>query len=237
MPHSWGTTGLSYDADQLLARMPDAPLNSWALVFDAEIAARFSDCGIAMLDAPGDVVPSALMYLGRDPGSESAEDLRDAMALIARVRPLVRYFHSSQVVDDLANGEICLALIWSGSAFLAKRSSAQSNLRYVIPQEGSLLWFEVMAIPADAKHAENAYTLIDYLLDPRVAADFTNATFYPSAVASAWAGVDAAIREEPAIYPSDAVRARLVPVAPETVAYERQRLRAWNTMKSAQPGN
>jgi putrescine transport system substrate-binding protein len=232
VPHSWGTTGLSYDSDQIGARMPDAPFDSWALIFDPDVVRNFADCGVTLLDAPADVLQSALIYMGRDPASESTTDLSDAIAVIARIRPFVRYFHSSQFVDDLANGEICLALAWSGSAFLALHSSTNSNLKYMIPKEGGLLWFEVMAIPADASHIDNAHRLIDHLLIPRVAADFTNATFYPNAVASALAGVDATIRDEPAIYPPVSVRQRLFSTPPETLAYERRRLRAWTAMKS-----
>jgi putrescine transport system substrate-binding protein len=232
VPHSWGTTGIAYNADRILERMPDAPLDSWALIFDPEVVGRFRDCGVALLDAPGDVVQSALVYLGRDPATEDRDDLRDAIALIAQIRPFIRYFHSSQVFDDLANGEICLAIGWSGSVSLALHSSAGLKLKYVIPKEGSQLWFEVMASPADASHVENAYRLIDHLLTPRIAADFTNTTYYPNAVASALQAVDASIRTEPAVYPSPADRRRLLTLPPETTEYERARLRLWMAMKS-----
>jgi putrescine transport system substrate-binding protein len=233
VPHSWGTTGIGFDVDRVRERLPDAPLDSWALVFDPAAAARFADCGITLLDSPGDVVRSALLYLGRDAASESDADLRDAIRLLQQIQPYVRYFHNSQWVDDLANGEICVVLGWSGAVALAGRTTTRT-LRYVIPKEGALLWFEVMAIPTDAEHVENAYRLIDHLLRPNVAADFTNATFYPSAVSAATAGVEPAILAQPSVYPDAGLRARLRPNPPETPAYERRRLRLWTSMKAGQ---
>lgn len=234
VPHSWGSTGLAYDADRILARMPQAPLDSWALLFDPATAAKFQDCGIALLDSPSDVVPSALQYLGRDAASEDETDLRDAMAVIAGIRPFVRYFHSSAFVDDLANGEICMALVWSGSAVLAQHSSAGLNLKYVVPKEGGQIWFQVMAIPADADHVDNAYRLIDHLLTARAATDFTNATYYPSATKVAPERIDAAIRIDPAVFPPESIRERLTAVPPQSLDYERRRLRQWAVMKSGQ---
>lgn len=232
VPHSWGTTGLAYDADRILERMPHAPLDSWALLFDPQVAAKFQDCGIALLDSPSDVVPSALQYLGRSAASEDADDLRDAMAVIAGIRPFVRYFHSSSFVDDLANGEICMALVWSGSAVLAQRSSAGLNLKYVVPKEGSQIWFQVMAIPADADHVDNAYRLIDHLLTARAAADFTNATYYPSATKVAPDSIEATIHTDSAVFPPESVRQRLTAMPPQSLDYERRRLRQWAVMKS-----
>jgi putrescine transport system substrate-binding protein len=232
VPHGWGTTGLGVNVDRVRNLMPGAALDSWALVFDPDVVRKIQGCGVVMLDSPGDVVPSALNYLGRDPASRSPTDLQDAIATIARVQPFVRYFHSSQYVDDFANGEVCVALGWSGSLFQAIHASPVPNLRYVVPKEGASLWFDVMAIPRDAPNVDNAYRLIDYMLDPGVAADFTNATFYPSGVASAVAGVDEGIRNDEAIYPSPVVMQRLRVDGVESLAYERQRLRLWTAMKA-----
>jgi len=234
VPHSWGTTGISFNADRVLERMPEAPLDSWSLLFDPDVVKNFDDCGVTLLDSPMDVIPSALIYLGRDPRSQSLEDLEDAIAVIAAIRPYIRYFHQSQFVDDLANGEICLALGWSGAVAKAMHESAGLNLRYIVPKEGGLLWFEVMVIPADAPHIENSYRLIDHLLRPRVAADFTNATYYPSAVTAAVDGVDAALRADTAIYPPASVRERLTTLPSETPEYARQRLRLWTSMKAGE---
>jgi len=236
VPHSWGTTGLAFDADSILERMPDAPLDSWALIFDPTVVARFRDCGVTLLDAPGDVLQSALIYLGRNPSSEADADLHDAVQVVARILPSVRYFHQSQFVDDLANGEICLALGWSGALFQAQHANPARDLRYSVPREGALLWFEVMAIPADAEHVDAAHRLIDHLLRPAVAAEFTNATFYPSAVTAALSGVTPEIREQTAIYPDAAARERLHAPRPESPEFERRRLRMWTSMKAGRSG-
>lgn len=234
VPHAWGTTGLGINPDQIRRRMPNAPLESWSLIFDPQIAANLSDCGIAMLDAPGDVVESALIYLRRDPASQDPADLKAAIASIARIQPFVRYFHSSQLVDDLANGEICLALGWSGAVFQAIRANPGLNLRYVIPKEGALVWFDVLAIPADASNADGAHRLIDYMLRPGVAAGFTNTTFYPSGVGNAQPNVDIDLRAEEAVYPAPSVMQRLIATPPVASDFERKRLRLWTAMKAGQ---
>lgn len=235
IPYSWGTTGLGLNVDRILARMPDAPLDSWALFFDPDVVRKFQDCGVALLDSPGDVMPIALNYLGRNPESLSETDLDDAVALIARIQPFVRYFHSSQLFDDLANGEVCLILGWSGSVIQSRQAGEGLNLRYVIPKEGAPIWFEVMAVPADAPHIENAYRLIDHLLSPHTAAGFTSALFYQSAVTSAAALVDPAVLDDPAVYPPPAVMSRLfLDIAARVPDYERLRLRKWIAMKAGQ---
>ena len=231
VPYNWGTTGIGYNVELIRKRMSDAPLDSWALIFDPEIAKRFQDCGIAIVDSPGDVVPSALSYLGRNLVSQDPKDLADAMLVVARIQPFVRYFYSSQIADDLATGQICIALSWSGSVLEAQRAS-DLDLRYAIPKEGALLWFELMAIPADAPNLENAHRLIDFLIDPHVAAGYTNAIFYPSGVASAREFVESSIRELPGVYPPPDVRQRIFTGPPETPEYERQRSRLWAAAKA-----
>ena len=237
VPYNWGTTGFGFNVDRIRERMPDAPVDSWAMVFDPEVVKRFEDCGVAFLDSPADVVPSALAYLGRDPGSHAVTDLHDAVAAIASIQPFVRYFYSSQIPDDLASGEVCLALTWSGSVFQAQRANKALTLKYVIPREGALVWFELMAIPADAANVDSAHRLIDFLLQPKIAAGYTNTMFYPSGVASATQFVDADIRAEPAMYPSTEVRQRLFSYPREATEYERRRLRLWDAMKAGQPLN
>jgi len=232
VPHAWGTTGLGINVDLVRARMPDAPLDSWALMFDPEIVRRFADCGVVMLDAPGDVVESALLAVGRDSSVHTDENLDAAFAALSRVRPFVRYFHSSQSVDDLANGEICVALMWSGGVYQSMRANPRVNLKYVIPVEGAPLWFDVWAIPADAVNVDNAYRLIDYMLRPSNAAGFTNATFYASGNAPPISGIDPRLRNDPAIYPPHDTQQRLHATPPETVEFERRRMRLWTALKA-----
>src|SRR5690606_18488986 len=145
-------------------------LDSWDAIFKPEIAQKLADCGIALLDSPTDVFDTVRNYLGLDPTSESEENLKKAEALLRQVRPYVKYFHSSQYIDDLANGEICVALGYSGDVYQAIDDAAGGRrLAYAIPKEGAIIWFDLMAIPADAPHPGNAHKFIDYILQPEVA--------------------------------------------------------------------
>jgi len=164
--------------------------------------------------------------------SERDEDLRDAVTVVERVRPFVRYFHGSQWIDDLASGEVCLVLGWSGGVAQARRSNAGDVLRYVIPREGALRWQDVLVIPADAEHVASAYRLIDHLLRPEVAADFTNTMFFPNSVSGSLVHLDPEVAAEPSIYPQIALRSRLVPDFAESPEFERRRLRMWTQMKA-----
>lgn len=233
VPYMYGTTGLGYDIAKIRARMPDAPLDSWELLFDPENAARFADCGIAILDAPDELHWITMHYLGFDPESGVREEIERGMAVIAAIRPHVRYFHSSAYIDDLANGEICLALGWSGDIFQARNDAREGlDIRYVIPREGTLIWFDLLAIPVDAPHPEAAHALIDFLLRPGIAAANTNAVWYPTPNRAALPLVDPAIRDDPMIYPNPETLARLTPDIPDPPRVVRMRNRAWTNVKS-----
>ena len=148
------TTGIGYNVAQIRARLANAPVDSWRLLFDPAVLAKFQDCGVSVLDAPVDVVAAALIYLGKDPNSESSEDLKAAEKLLASVRPYIRIFNSSQYNYDLANGDICLALGWSGDIALARlraREAAKgTEIAFSIPKEGTVSNLDALAIPADA---------------------------------------------------------------------------------------
>jgi len=233
VPYAWGTTGLGIDVDKVTARIPDAPLDSWALLFDPENARRLADCGITVLDAPDEVDEIALNYLGHPPESEDPALLEEAMALVAAIRPYVRYFHSSQYIDDFANGEVCLVMGWSGDLYQAMGDARPGlNLDYVIPREGTVVWFDVLAVPADAPHPDNAHALIDYLMRPDVAARITNKTYFANGNAAATALVDPEIRDDPSIYPPPEVMARLFPNPVKGQDYVRARNRAWTRVKT-----
>jgi putrescine transport system substrate-binding protein len=233
VPYAWGTTGLGIDVDKVTARIPDVPLDSWALVFDPENARRLADCGITLLDAPDEIDEIALNYLGHSPHAADPVLLEEAMALVAAIRPHVRYFHSSQYIDDFANGEVCLVMGWSGDVFQAMDDARPGlNLDYVIPREGTVVWFDVLAVPVDAPHPENAHALIDYLMRPEVAARITGKTYFANGNAEATALVDPAIRDDPAIYPPPEVMARLFSNAVTDQGYVRARNRAWTRVKT-----
>jgi putrescine transport system substrate-binding protein len=233
VPYAWGTTGLGIDLDKVAARIPDAPLDSWDLLFDVENARRLADCGITVLDAPDEIDEISLNYLGYPPDSLDIDKLEEAMALMAAIRPYVRYFHSSQYIDDFANGEVCLVMGWSGDLYQAMEDAREGlALDYVIPKEGTVVWFDLMAVPADAPNPDNAHALIDYLLRPDVAARITNKTYFASGNAAALPLLDPEIRDDPAIYPPPEVMSRLFPNPVKEPGYVRSRNRLWTRVKT-----
>lgn len=238
VPYLWGTTGIGYNVDKVKKALGDVPVDSWALIFDPKYAAKLEDCGLVMLDAPSEVVDSALIYLGKDPNSENAEDLGLAEDLLMKIRPHVRYLHSSQYINDLANGEICMALGWSGDIFQAKARAEEAgkgvNVGYVIPKEGAIMWFDMLAIPADARHPDNAHKFINYLLEPAVIAKVSNFVAYANANIAATSMVDEAVRNNPAIYPDEAVRKKLFPHLSESSEFSRLLNRSWTRFRTGQ---
>lgn len=232
------SVGLGYDPTKIKARLPAAPLESWRLLFDPKVVARFADCGVSMLDSPDDVVGAVFALLGFDPNSESREALSAAEAVLRSVRPYIRYVDSTRYYADLANGDLCLALGWSGDiaqARLRAREAAKAvTIEYSIPREGSLGIVDVLAIPADAPHPRNAHLFIDYLLRPEVAAKNAMKVTYASGVAGAAVLEDASFRSDTAIYPPPAARARLVPMRARSQEFTRALVRAWTRFKTGQ---
>lgn len=236
--YMWGTTGFGYNVDMIAERMPDAPTGSWDMIFDPEVVSKFADCGVTLLDAPTEVIPAALKYLGLDPLSESAEDLAKAEELLMSVRPHIRYFHSSQNISDLANGEICIAHGWSGDMLQSRDRAAEADagvtVDYTIPSEGAVVWFDMMAIPADAPHPDNAHKFIDFVMDAQIAADITNYVFYANANAASVDLIDPEVTGDQAIYPSDETKANLFSTRAHTPSYDRLLTRAWTRIKTGQ---
>jgi len=233
VPYAWGTNGLGINVDAVNARIEDPPLNSWDLLFDPQYAAKLADCGISLLDAADEVNEIALNYIGHPPGSEVPQHLEAAMAMVQKIRPYVPYFHSSQYIDDFANGEVCLVLGWSGDLYQAINDAAEGlNLDYVIPEEGTIVWFDLLSIPADAPHPEAAHQLIDYLLRPEVAARITNHIYFANANQASYDLIEPAIRNDPNIYPSPEVMGRLFPNPVKPQGYVRQRNRLWTQLKT-----
>ena len=231
VPYVWGTNGFAYDREMILARMPDAPLDSWDMLFKPEVVARFADCGVVFYDTPIAVVPHVLAWLGRDPNSESLDDLVLAERALLAVRPYIRYLSNVRQFADLASGAVCLAFSDNGNALQARARATQGGrprtIGYSVPREGAQLWFDMLAVPADAPHAGNAYRFIDYLLEPRVAAAITEATGFATANLAARPMLPPAVRDDPLIHPPPAQRTRLFPDPMKTDAYVRERLRMW----------
>ncbi|NQD96230.1 extracellular solute-binding protein, partial [Pseudomonas sp. CrR25] len=211
--YAWGTTGVGYQQQAIAARMPDAPLDSWALLLDPAVVARFADCGVSYLNDPNEVFAAAMRYLGLDINRQSLDDLAAAEAHLAKVRPYIRYFDNDRNINDLANGNTCLAMSWNGNVSIAAAQAEQAgkpfSLAYRIPKEGALLWFDAMVIPKDAPHPEAALALMDHLMQPSVMGAITNSIYYANAVPAAAATVDPAILADPGTYPPAALRAGL----------------------------
>ena len=234
--YMWITSGVGYNAAEIRARMPDAPFDSWRMLFDRAVVSHFSDCGISILDAPSEVVATVLLYLKRNPNSNSPADLKAAEAVLKLMRPYVRYVDSSRYIDNLANGDICLAMGWSGDVKQAHDRAAEAgkgvDLAYSIPKEGAIANYDVLAIPADAPHVRNAHLFINFLLRPDVAARNSNLVKYANAVIPSIQPLDAAVVSDPGVYPPPEVRARLTPERPRPPEYQRLLTRMWTRFKT-----
>ncbi len=236
VPYTWGTVGLGLNLQAVQQRLPDVPLNSLDLLFKPEYASKLKDCGIAVLDSPQEVISIALNYLGHDPYSTKAADLKEVQQLLTTLQPNVRYVGTGRHIDDLAKGEICLALTYNGDAGMAAAQAAENKqpfeVVYRIPQEGTLIWFDVMAIPADAPHPQAARSFIDFMLRPEVIAELTNNIYFANANQAADALVDPAIKGDPDIYPPQEVRARLFSDQTQSLKEQRERTRIWTSFRS-----
>jgi putrescine transport system substrate-binding protein len=237
VPYLWGTTGIGYNVEKVKAALgPQAPVDSSALLFDPRNAAKLASCGISLLDTAQEVFPAALAYLGKNPLSRDPKDIDAAAEVIQKIRPSIRKFHSSQYINDLANGDLCIAFGFSGDVIQAKTRAEEAkngiDIKYSIPKEGAMIWVDMMGIPKDAPHPGNAHLFIDYILRPEVIAAVSNTVGYPNPNTLATELVDEEIREDPTIYPPEDVRAKLFFDEPAEGDFERRRTRAWTRVKS-----
>lgn len=211
--YAWGTTGVGYQQQAVTMRMADAPLGSWAMLFDPQVVAKFADCGVSLLNDPNEVFAAVMRYMGLDINQQRLEDLKAAEAQLRKVRPYIRYFDNDRNINDLANGETCVAMSWNGNVAIAQGQAQQAGkafvLDYSIPQEGTLIWLDALVVPKDAPHPEAAWKLMDYLMRPEVIAPITDTIHYANAITAADGLVDANIRNAPGTYPPAEVRARL----------------------------
>ncbi|HEY1898671.1 MAG TPA: polyamine ABC transporter substrate-binding protein [Steroidobacteraceae bacterium] len=236
--YMWITSGPGYNVAKIRERMPNAPADSLAMIFDPAVVSKFQDCGVSMLDTPTEMLGAVLLYLGRNPNSESIEDLHAAEKALMAIRPYIRYVHSSRYIDDLANGEICLAIGWSGDVKQAHDRALEAgrgiDIAYRIPKEGAMRNFDMLAIPADAPHVKNAHLLINFLLRPDIAARNTNYLKYANGDDPALENLQSAVRNDPGIYPPPAVRAQLVPELAKSLQFTRLLNRMWTRFKTGE---
>ncbi|MGH8434456.1 MAG: extracellular solute-binding protein [Pseudomonas sp.] len=237
MPYMWGTNGIAYNVDKVKAILgDDAPLDSWELIFKPENLAKLKQCGVAFLDSPTEVIPEVLQYLGLPPNSHNPEDYKKAEEHLNKLRPYVTYFSSSKFVSDLANGEVCVALAWSGGAMQAANRAKEAGngvkVEYRIPKEGTAAWFDVLAIPRDAQNIDEAHAFLNYLLRPEVVAPISDHVAYANPNQAADQLISADLRDNPNVYPPAEMQAKLYSVEMLPPSLERLRTRTWTKIKT-----
>jgi putrescine transport system substrate-binding protein len=237
VPYLRHVNGFAYNLDLIKARMPDAPLDSLDMIFKPDIIARFADCGVTFMDSAEDVLQLALNYLRIDPNTTRKEDYKRAEALILAVRPYIRAFDSTEYMNGLANKEFCISMSWSGD-YAASRARARAagldvNLAFTVPKEGANASFDALLIPTGAPHPDAAHKFLNFMLEPQVIAEVTNEIHYANDNLAANPYVDPQILNDPAVYPTAEVEARLYESAEVAPALERIRTRTWTRIKTA----
>jgi putrescine transport system substrate-binding protein len=235
--YMWGTTGIGYNVKKTREILgPETKIDSWELVFNPANLAKFKDCGIHMLDSADDIFSAALKHLGLNPNSKDEKDLQKAAELVTKVRPHVRKFHSSEYLNALASGEICLVVGWSGDIKQAQKRAAEAKggveVGYAIPKEGAQMWFDNLAIPKDAGNVANAHALIDYLQRPEVAARNSNFISYANGNLASQKFVDKAVLEDATVYPDEATMKRLYTITAADQKTLRLTNRLWTKVKT-----
>lgn len=235
-PYMWGSIGIGYNPEKVKAALGVDKIDSWDTVFKPENMAKLKSCGVTFLDAPTEMIPAALHYLGKPTNSKDKADLKAAEDLFMKIRPSVAYFHSSKYISDLANGNICVAVGYSGDLEQSKARAHEAGdkvkLAYTIPKEGAGTFYDMVAIPKDASNLDAAYQFMNYLLQPEVMAEITNAVRFPNGNKAATALVDKDITSDPAIYPSDAVKKQLYAISDLDAGILRLITRSWTKIKS-----
>lgn len=237
VPWAWGTDGLGYNLTKVQAALgKDAPLDSWDILFNPKYLSKLKGCGVSVLDQPTDVFATVLHYIGKDTASKNPADYQAAFEVLKKIRPYITQFNSSGYINDLANGNICFAMGFSGDINIAKHRAAEAKrsykIAYVIPKSGAPVWFDVMVIPKDAAHVENALKWINYIETPEVNAAITNEVFYPTVNAAARKYVKPEIANDPTVYPPESVIKTLFLLKPLPMDIIRLQNRLWTQLKS-----
>jgi len=236
--YMWATYGIGFNKKLIAERLPNVPLTSWHLVFDPVFAAKLAPCGINFIDDPVGVVQLVLKYLGRDPGAPSPQDFADVEKVLVKIRPYIRNIDTSGEINAIANGDICISLGYSGDFVQANKRAKEANngieLDYFIPEEGSSIGFDLLAIPKDAPHVANAYLLINYLMNPRVVANISNAIGYANANLAATPLLDASVASNTFIYPTRDQQQRLFAQTEVSSEQSRTITRIWQRFRTGQ---
>ncbi|HEX4152019.1 MAG TPA: polyamine ABC transporter substrate-binding protein [Steroidobacteraceae bacterium] len=234
--YMWGTNGIGYNEKMIKDLVPDAPLDSWRLVFDPAVASKLAKCGISVLDSPAEMIRVVLSYLGRDPNSDKPEDVAAAEQTLLKIRPYIRNINSSEYIEALANGDLCVAVGYNGDILQARDRARDANkgieVKYVVPKEGSILWFDMLAIPKDAPHPDAAYAYINYIMEPKVTADISNFKRYANANAASTPYVLESVKDDPAIYPPPELRQKLAVQLADSPEETRVITRMWERFKT-----
>ncbi|UFP97473.1 polyamine ABC transporter substrate-binding protein [Pseudomonas fitomaticsae] len=236
VPYLWGTNGIGYNVDKVKQVLGIDHIDSWAVLFEPENLKKLTQCGVSMMDSADEVFPAILNYMGMDPRSEKPEDYKKAEEKLLSIRPYITYFHSSKYVSDLANGDICVAFGYSGDVFQAANRAKEAkngvNIAYSIPKEGANLWFDLLAIPADAGNTKEAHAFINYLLDPQVIAKVSASVGYANPNLAAKQFMDADLVNNPEVYPSQEVLDKLYISSTPPQSIMRLMTRSWSKVKS-----
>nr|WP_275424694.1 polyamine ABC transporter substrate-binding protein [Marinobacterium sediminicola] len=239
VPYMWGTTGIGYNVNKVREILgDDMPLDTWRLVFDPEIVAKLAECGVSLMDDPTEVFVAARAYKGLPTDDFSKSAINEAADTISAIRPHIRYFHSSQYINDLANGDLCVAHGYSGDVLQARDRAAEAGngveVAYAVPSEGAVVWTDVMVVPADAPNPAAAHQFIDFLLKPEVIAPITNYVAYANANTAATDLVDEEIRNDAGIYPPEQTREKLIVLKTPSEREMRDMNRTWTRVKTGQ---
>lgn len=236
VPYTWGTVGFTYNMDLVKKVLPDADFNSLDTVFNPDNAQKLATCGLSILDSPNDIGPAVMKWLGIDPNKAGPDDYKKLAEAFAKIRPYIATFDNTNFLTTLPNGEVCAVNSWSGDYGVAKKRAADAgiklDLQYFVPKSGAPAWFDVWAIPSDAKNVDNAYVFLNYMLRPEVVAAATNFIGYANANKAATALVDPSISGDPAVYPDAATKERLFTLAPMTPEQEEALTRTWTEIKT-----
>jgi putrescine transport system substrate-binding protein len=234
--YMWGTNGIGYNEKLVSALLPKAPLDSWRMVFDPAVASKLAKCGISVLDSPAEMMRAVYSYLGKDPNSQSPDDLVQAEAVLTKIRRYIRNINSSEYIEALANGDICVAVGYNGDVLQARDRARTAGkgieIKYTVPKEGSILWFDMLAIPKDAPNPDSAYAFINYVITPRVIADISNFKRYANADAQAQSLLDPSVRDDPGIYPPAEQRQKLAVQLADSTDQTRAITRVWEKFKT-----